>query len=247
MISRNLQTKIGDPSRPYVTTVLAMSADGKISDVHRTAAKFPSVVDKQHLEQCVAASDATLFGAATLRAYGTTALVKDADLLDRRQSPQPIHIVCSASGELDPAMAFFCQPVPRWLLTTVTGARHWQDNQHFDRVWVAPISAAQSGETTADMEGDSFDWSAILAELKTQNINQLLVMGGGRLVAALMAHDLVDELWLTICPVILGGQQAPTPCDGAGFSLNEAPRFTLVSHRSVGDELFLNYQRRREV
>ncbi|MEO0396000.1 MAG: RibD family protein [Cyanobacteria bacterium P01_A01_bin.137] len=222
--------------RPYVTAVLAMSADGKISDTHRTAARFPSATDQQHLEQRLATADATLFGAGTLRAYGTTALIKQPALLATRQKqpPQPIHIVCSPSGDVDPAAQFFSQPVPRWLLTTLAGAEPWLGQPSFDRVWVAP--KVSTGE---------YDWPQILHELHTLDIQQLLVMGGGQLVERLMAADLIDELWLTICPLVIGGAASPTPCDGDGFSLDKAPRFTLISTQTIGDEVFLNYRRQR--
>lgn len=225
--------------RPYVITVLAMSADGKISDAHRTAARFPSDADQCHLEQQLAIADATLFGASTLRAYGTTALVKDPALLAKRrqraQYPQPIHIVCSRSGYLDANARFFSQPVSRWLLTTAEGAANWSDKDSFERIWIAPTVPASK----------QFDWPHILAELTTLGIHQLAVMGGGQLVARLMEADLIDELWLTVCPLIIGGNNSPTPCDGHGFSLENAPRFTLTSNQTIGDEVFLNYRRQR--
>ncbi|NEQ52452.1 MAG: RibD family protein [Leptolyngbya sp. SIO3F4] len=225
--------------RTYVTLVLAMSADGKISDSYRTAARFPSIADKTHLEQQVATADATLFGAGTLRAYGTTALIKDPVLLEKRHQqqhpPQPIQIVCSPSGNLDANAQFFSQPVTRWLLTTATGAENWGNKKGFEKIWIAPTV-----ETSK-----RFNWLQILTELKISNIHRLLVMGGGQLVSALMALDLIDELWMTICPLIIGGAQAPTPCDGEGFLLRNAPRFTLISNQTVGDEVFLNYRRQR--
>lgn len=224
-------------SRPLVTTILAMSADGKISDAQRTAARFPSAADKRHLETCLATVDATLFGAATLRAYGTTALIKDPALLEirhrRHQPPQPIHIVCSPSGQLDPAISFFQQPVQRWLLTTEPGGQPWQNQPQFDRVWTVP------------RPGGQFHWPRLFSELKTLGIEHLLVMGGGQLVADLMGHDLIDELRLTVCPLIIGGQQAPTPCDGAGFAVANAPRFSLIEHHIIDDEVFLHYRRQR--
>ncbi len=225
-------------ARPRITTILAMSADGKISDSFRTAARFPSAVDQAHLERCLATADATLFGAGTLRAYGTTALVKDPALLAKRhrqKQPQPIHIVCSRSGQLDPTARFFSQPVPRWLLTTPTGAEKWHGQTCFERIWPAPTAP----------NSDQFDWLQILIELKTLDIHHLLLMGGGQLVADLLAIDVIDELRLTICPLIIGGRQAPTPCDGDGFSLANAPGFILISNQTIGDEVFLHYRRRR--
>ncbi len=216
-----------------------MSADGKISDVQRSAARFPSNADQHHLEQRLADADATLFGAGTLRAYGTTALIKDPGLLEKRrqraQSAQPLQIVCSVSGDLDPNAPFFSQPVPRWLLTTSKGVEPWQMNRRFDRLWIAPTKP----------DDICFDWQQILAELTPLGIHHLVVMGGGQLVADLMAADLIDELWLTVCPLIIGGYSAPTPCDGHGFSLDKAPRFSLISSQVMGDEVFLNYQRQR--
>ncbi|MEM8810148.1 MAG: RibD family protein [Cyanobacteria bacterium P01_G01_bin.38] len=220
--------------RPQVIAVLAMSVDGKIGDVHRSAARFGSRADQHHLETCVAQADATLFGAGTLRAYGTTLSVRDRTLQQQRQQrgqpAQPIQIVCSASGGLDPGWRFFSQPVPRWLLTTEAGAYPWQGGGHFERILIAPFQ-------------DGFDWWALLTQLKQLGIAQLLAMGGGELLAALLAVNAIDELYLTICPLLLGGKAAPTPIDGVGFLATQAPRLQLISVDRQGDEVFLHYRR----
>ncbi|MEO1400506.1 MAG: RibD family protein [Cyanobacteria bacterium J06635_1] len=225
--------------RPRVAAVMAMSADGKIGDVYRSAARFGSEADRRHLETCVAQADATLFGAGTLRAYGTTLSVRDLTLQQQRrqrgQSAQPIQVVCSASGELDPGWRFFSQPVPRWLLTTQTGADPWQGGDQFERILVAP--------TPEDCPQERFDWRAILAQLKQLGIARLLAMGGGELMASLLAVNAIDELYLTVCPLLLGGKTAPTPIDGPGFLAAQAPRLRLLSVDRRGDEVFLRYRR----
>ena len=117
-------------NRAYTTVVLAMSADGKITDRDRTAARFSSPADLAHLETVVAAADGVLFGAGTLRAYGTCLSVRQPELVAQRraqrQPPQPVQIVCSDTGNLDPRLQFFRQSVPRWLLTSPAGAQRWQ-------------------------------------------------------------------------------------------------------------------------
>ena len=127
-------------NRPHTTVVLAMSVDGKIADFRRSPARFGSLADKIHLEKQIAASDAVLFGAGTLRAYGTTMTISQAILLQQRKEvnkhPQPVHIVISRSANLNPDIKFFQQPVSRWLLTTSLGANLWQKRSEFERVLV---------------------------------------------------------------------------------------------------------------
>ncbi len=75
------------------------------------------------------------------------------------------------------------------------------------------------------------------------NVQRLLCEGGGELNDALFREDLVDEVWLTLCPRILGGRNAPTMADGAGAdSLLHATRLELTSMKRAGDELFLVYR-----
>ena len=108
--------------RPQTTVILAMTADGKIADKARSPARFGSNRDKTHLETQISLVDGVIFGAGTLRAYGTSLPITDQELIEarqkRRQNKQPIHIVVSASGKIDAQSKFFQQPIPRWLLTT---------------------------------------------------------------------------------------------------------------------------------
>lgn len=220
-------------NRPHTVVVLAMSADGKIADAWRSPARFGSATDRAHLERQIAQSDAMLFGGATLRAYGTTLRVTDPTLLQQRQQQgkpaQPVQVVCSESGHLNPEMPFFQQAVPRWLLTSLAGAEQWRDRPEFEQV-LTPFSA----------EG-KLDWQAALQWLFDRGIRQLTVGGGGELVASLLSADLVDEFWLTVCPLLLGGTQAPTPVGGTGFLPSLAPQLELRSAEAVGNEVFLHY------
>ncbi len=226
-----------------MTVVLAMSADGKIADAKASPARFASTADRGHLEKQIAQADGCLFGAGTLRAYGTTLSVSTPQLLQIRQqmgkSPQPVQIVCSRSAEIDPELRFFRQEVPRWLLTTATGAQSWGGDkgsvhsQHFERILVV-----------AEVNGE-IDWVDACQQLAALDLKRLAVLGGGKLVASLLASDLIDEFWLTICPLILGGVTAPTPVEGEGFELHLAPRLELLSVETVEQEVFLHYRVQR--
>jgi 5-amino-6-(5-phosphoribosylamino)uracil reductase len=226
--------------RPHTIVVLAMSIDGKIADVRRAPARFGSQQDKNHLETQIAQVDAVLFGAGTLRAYGSTLQITNTLLLQKRQQagkpPQPIQIVCSQSARFDPALRFFRQSVPRWLLTERAVSPSPPDLP-FERI------VTFQTQTNRSDQPDQIDWSATLHQFLELGIEQLMVSGGGTLIAALLAADLIDEIWLTLCPLILGGSTAPTPVEGAGFLEAQAPRWTLLSVETVDQEVFLHYGR----
>lgn len=221
------------------TLVLAMTADGKISDVTRSAPTFGSKRDYAHLEQQIMLSDVVLVGSGTLNDGGSAIETNPALIqarLDRGVSAQPPQIICSRSGKLDPTLPFFSQSIERWLLTTTSGSLDWLEGDSFDRVLVCE---------TAD--GQDLDWAAAKVQLAELAVENICFLGGAALAASLFAADFIDELWLTICPVIYGGSTAPGPVAGAGFTPALAPRLKLLSVEQVENELFLHYQVDRTV
>lgn len=223
-------------NRPYTTVVLAMSADGKIADTARSAADFSSRIDRAHLERQVAKADAILFGAGTLRAHGSAMSLRNSELIAlRRQQEkpeQPIQIVCTGSGNIAPEIRFFQQKIPRWLLTTQQGGNFWQNqgDKYFEEIIISDPSAEQ------------INWEKALMTFKEKGIKNLAILGGGELVADLFQKELLDELWLTICPILLGGKNAPTPIEGIGFRADQAQRLKLLSVETIDQEVFLHYE-----
>ncbi len=214
------------------TAILAMSADGKLTDRTHAPSTFVSAIDQHHLETQIAQADAVIFGAGTLRAYGTTLSIRNPELIqsrrDRNLPDQPLQIVCSQSADLDRTYRYFSQPIPRALITNAKGAEKWRDRSDFDRI----ISA----------NSDPFDWHQIFAELETLKIQKLAILGGGQLVGSLFSAGLVNELWLTVCPIVLGSTLAPVPVAGQGFTIAEAPRLELLETQTIGSEIFLHYK-----
>ncbi|MEA5581354.1 RibD family protein [Nodularia harveyana UHCC-0300] len=237
--------------RPHTTVVLAMSADGKIADFRRSPARFGSGADKAHLEAQIAASDAVLMGAGTLRAYGTTLTVSKPMLLENRKKQgkpiQPLHIIITNSGELNPEIKFFQQPIQRWLLTTTMGANSWQ-KLHLKGLTTAQESPPKFDQIIVfDTSTGKVDLFTALQHLASLHITRLAILGGGELVASMLQLDLIDELWLTVCPLILGGVSTPTPVEGAGFLSDLAPKLELVKVHQVEQEVFLHYRVQRFV
>ncbi|MDJ0535395.1 MAG: RibD family protein [Xenococcaceae cyanobacterium MO_207.B15] len=222
--------------RPQTTVIIAITADGKIADKKGSAARFGSIADKKHLEKQIALADGVIFGARTLRAYGTSLPITNPELLHNRQAQQkplqPVHLVCSVSGKFDPQLQFFHQPIPRWLITTQTGAKLWQHQPEFDRILVTDLS---------NTKPNHHHWEVTLNRLKQLGLNKLAILGGGQLIASLFQENLIDELWLTICPLILGGENSPTPVAGIGFFQSQGIKLQLLEVVQIEQEVFLHY------
>jgi dihydrofolate reductase len=82
------------------------------------------------------------------------------------------------------------------------------------------------------------DLAAGVAKLKEQYEGEVVVHGSARLVQALLADDLVDELRLMVFPVVLGGGKR------LFGETADKKRLQLVGTRTVGDGvLILTYVR----
>lgn len=220
------------------TLVLAMTADGKITDAAKSPPTFGSDRDYAHLEEQIALADAILVGSGTLSDGGSAVQIAKPELIqariDRGQPVQPPQIICSRSGKIDPQMPFFSQPFDRWLVTTKTGSAGWigkDSKDSFDRVLVCE---------TAD--GTDIDWQVVTDILTELGIENICFLGGSELAASLFAAEFIDELWLTVCPFIYGGSGSTSPVAGEGFTPDSAPRLKLLSVDRVDEELFLHYQ-----
>ncbi len=131
------------------------------------------------------ASDAVLFGAGTLRAYGTTLTVSHPQLLQQRthagKPSQPVYILITHSGNLNPEIRFFQQQVLRWLLTTTAGALFWKERQEFELILACGAPTAKVDIHTA------------LRHLTTLGIKRLAVLGGGTCVASMLELHLISN------------------------------------------------------
>jgi 2,5-diamino-6-(ribosylamino)-4(3H)-pyrimidinone 5'-phosphate reductase len=87
------------------------------------------------------------------------------------------------------------------------------------------------------------DFSYALKRLRHEwNVKRLLCEGGGEINGALFERDLVDEVYVTLCPTVFGGRSAPTLADGSGIeTLADATKLKLQAAERAGDEMYLIY------
>ncbi len=215
-------------SIPELRLVLAVSLDGRIAAPEGGAAQLGGSGDRRVLEEALAWADAALVGAETLRRHGGTCLIHGEDLLEQRRgqgrAAQPIAVAVSRSGRLPFELPFFSQSLERWLLQAPP----------------VPPGAPPVGFQYRLTLGS---WPQALAALGELGQRRLVVLGGARLAASLVAEDLLDELQLTVCPLLLGGPHGWLPAQ-APVAPGARAGWRLMEHRALpGQELLLRWRR----
>ncbi|CCH66033.1 5-amino-6-(5-phosphoribosylamino)uracil reductase [Richelia intracellularis HM01] len=117
------------------------------------------------------------------------------------------------------------------MLTSSLGAQAWKvSHGKFEKILVLETFMGRTKIIQA------------LKYLTNIGISKLVVLGGGNLIGEMMELDLIDEFWLTVCPLVLGGKDAPTPVEGKGFLSKKAPRLELLTVHQVEHDVFLHYR-----
>jgi riboflavin biosynthesis pyrimidine reductase len=106
------------------------------------------------------------------------------------------------------------------------------------RVLVYTRAGQAPPEVAAEVEAVPIvELAEVLADLRARGIERLLCEGGPTLNRALLAEGLLDELFLTLAPVVAGDEGAP-----AIIAPGEPPaRLSLRSVATADGELYLRY------
>ena len=222
---------------PFVLVNMAMTADGKIATANRRVSSFGSRRDQAHLLQLRTTADAVMAGSGTVNSGPITLGPGGAKYrhlrLRRGLAEYNLRIVVSRTASVNPnARVFQHRFSPIIILTT---RRAQADQLKRLRAVAAEVKICGAQE---------IDFRTALRWLRKKwGVKRLLCEGGGELNDALFRAGLVNELHLTVCPLIFGGRAAPTIADGLGAgSLARAARLELQSAQRLGKELFLVYR-----
>jgi len=103
------------------------------------------------------------------------------------------------------------------------------------------VKPALAGFTNpAPNGGGRVDLSALMRRLGEQQIQSVLVEGGGTLASAALAAGLADRVYFFIAPLIIGGAGAPTAVDGEGVErLGDAWRISNMRVRRIGEDVLI--------
>lgn len=216
--------------RPWVMINMVATADGRATLAGR-AGPIGNQADRELFHQLRTRADAVMAGAGTVRAEHYGRLVRDPALREQRArdglAPDPLAVV--VSGRLDlPAAAV---PLLRDADSTVVVLTASPGE--------LPAAAARVEYVRAGTA--AVDLRAALRELRTRfGIRSILCEGGPTLNAALLADGLVDELFLSVAPKLVGGPAPLTIVEG-GPDLAPAD-MELVSLLESEGHLFARYR-----
>jgi len=225
-VVRGLGLRDHDGGRPRVVVAMIASADGRIA-VEGRSVGLGHPADRALLRELRTAADAILVGSATLRAERYANLLDDEQRAQRAASalePEPIVATISRRLDLPGDVPLLAEPTAR--VQVYTEAEGEVPSQG---AWVA-VQRFEPGQLTMP---------AILEHLRTERgARTILCEGGPMLVREMVAADCVDDLMLTVAPMLVAGD-ALTPLRGplleppAGLALRDVHR--------AGDHLFLHY------
>ena len=216
-------------ARPYVIINTVSSVDGR-TVMEGKAAGIGSTADRRTMRTLRSKVDAVMIGAGTLRAEKLSLGLDPTDGVR-----QPLAIIVTDTGDVpleeqlivkggQEILILLSDAAPRRVAERLRG--------------LAPVMSAPASSTGA------VDLQAALRALQAERgVESLVLEGGPGLNHALISRQLVDELFLTVAPELLGGsaERALTLLRGPALPARDRPSLDVASIHLSGAEIFLRY------
>jgi 5-amino-6-(5-phosphoribosylamino)uracil reductase len=219
-------------TEPWVRMNFVASVDGAAT-VQGRSGGLTHPADKEVYDLIRDRADVVLVGAGTAIAEGYRGVRDTAKRRARRAAwgmpPVPPIAVVSNGGSLDPRAAVLTETLVPAVVVTCS------DNPRVDAYRAAGAEVVLAGERRVDL-------AAGLAQLGARGWSRVACEGGPGLFAALLAADRVDEVCLTVSPLLAASAGGPRILS-AGPS--ESCPLWLASAAPVDGALLLRYHTER--
>jgi diaminohydroxyphosphoribosylaminopyrimidine deaminase/5-amino-6-(5-phosphoribosylamino)uracil reductase len=187
--------------RPWVTLKAAQSLDGRISAAGGSSTWVTGPAARRYAHRLRFRHDAVLVGAGTVRRDDPSLTVR----LPGVEAPRLRAVLAPRLG-LDPGARVFSREVPTSPPTRVYVAKGCSADEiarFREAASVVPVGEDASG----------LDLHAVLADLRDQGVQSLLVEGGGKTAGTFLGQGLVDEVVLFIAKRLFGATGAAPVVD----------------------------------
>jgi len=225
--------RVSHTDRPWLILNMIASIDGA-THISGTSGGLGGPADQKVLATLRSFADVILVGSGTVRAenYGVPGIPSNESgrrRSEREQSVRPRLAVVSGSGNLDPSIPMFDidqeeGSVPL-IYTTKAGAENLFEN-------------FESRAEIVVFDSEQVDMTRVLEDLHGREVSVVLGEGGPSLNHQLTEAQLVDELCLTISPIVTGGTGTGI---ASGPVLSNPNRFHLAGLATQDEFLFCNY------
>lgn len=217
--------------RPWLRVNFVSSADGAATQ-QGLSGGLSGAADQRVFEILRRLCDVVVVGAGTVRAEGYGAMrVGEASARWRSEhglTPHPVFAIVSASLDLDPGNAMF------------------GDSPECPIILTTELSRPDAREALSEVAEvlicgrDRVEPDALVARLAERGLTRIHCEGGPRLFGDLVAGGVLDELCLTISPVLEAGPASRIATGASPI----APVGLRLAHTLVGgDALLLRYLR----
>lgn len=209
-----------------------MSLDGYIDDASDVRLVLSGPEDLEQIDELRAWSDAILVGAGTVRADDPRLLLRSETRRQARvargAAPDPMRVVLTSSGELDPSARIFTSGTAVTVVYAASRA-------------VAELTKRLGDRADVVEAGDPLDLTAVLADLARRGIGRLMVEGGSFVHTSFLTAGLADELRLAIAAFFVGDSAAPRFTGDGDYLWRPGARAELAGVRQAGNDVVLTY------
>jgi 5-amino-6-(5-phosphoribosylamino)uracil reductase len=201
---------------------LATTLDGKIASSKAPKERFGSKADLAHLLNTRNKADAILSGGETFRQFSGVRKGNNSERI-------PLQCILTRSFQLLPDASLFQKVKNNDISIIIFSPK--LPTEEIRKQYPEQVTWVSTGENPV---------SVILETLRGHGVNTLSIEGGGQVVHLFLEAQALQELYLTICPVLLGGKDDPSLMSGTGFTVAEAPRTEIISSEWKEQELYLH-------
>lgn len=215
-----IQTK-----RPYVVMKYAMTMDGKIATYTGASKWVTGEAARNHVQQLRHRYRAIMVGVGTVLA--------DNPLLTCRLEGgrSPMRIICDSNLRT---------PVDAQVVTTANQVETVIATCCTDMNKYGPYMEAGCHILTIEEKNGRIDLNALMERLGQEEIDSILLEGGGTLNWAALESGIVQKIQAYVAPKLFGGQTAKTPIEGNGFKTPaDAVRLKNSTITQIGDDFLI--------